>query len=57
MTESLIVIDEYISIEDTIVNRWKGDKTKSNLATMKNIKEFCSTNDVDYSTLEEVWLD
>jgi len=39
------------------VNRWEGGKAKPNLNAMKNIKEFCLKNDVDYSGVEEAWLD
>ena len=38
-------------------DRWEGGKTKPNLIAMKNIKEFCLKNDVDYSIIEEAWLD
>ena len=39
------------------VNRWKGGKAKPNLIAMKNIKEFCFKNDIEYSDVEEAWLD
>ncbi|NEU03618.1 helix-turn-helix domain-containing protein [Clostridium senegalense] len=39
------------------VNKWEGGKVKSNLSAMKNIKEFCLKNDIEYSGLEEAWLD
>ena len=39
------------------VNKWEGGKAKPNLNAMKNIKEFCLINDVDYSGVEEAWLD
>lgn len=39
------------------VNRWEGGKAKPNLNAMKNIKEFCLKNDVDYAGVEEAWLD
>ena len=39
------------------VNRWEGGKAKPNLNAMKNIKEFCLEHDVDYSDVEEAWLD
>ncbi len=40
-----------------MMNRWEGGKAKPNLSTMKNIKEFCQKNDIEYSTIEEAWLD
>ena len=39
------------------VNRWEGGKAKPNLIAMKNIKEFCLKNDVDYTGVEEAGLD
>ena len=39
------------------VNRWEGGKAKPNLNAMKNIKEFCLKYDVDYTGVEEAWLD
>lgn len=39
------------------VSRWEGGKAKPNLIAMKNIKEFCLKNDVDYTGVEEAWLD
>lgn len=38
------------------VNRWEDGKAKPNLNAMKNIKEFCFKNDIDYADVEEVWL-
>ena len=46
-----------INVAFSTVNRWESGKTKPNLTAMKNIKEFCSRNDVDYASLEELWLD
>lgn len=39
------------------VNRWEGGNAKPNLIAMKNIKKFCLKNDVDYTGVEEAWLD
>ena len=38
------------------VNRWEGGKAKPNLIAMKNIKEFCHKNNIDYAGVEEAWL-
>ena len=46
-----------ISVAFSTVNRWESGKTKPNLAAMKNIKDFCTRNDLDYASLEELWLD
>lgn len=45
-----------IGVAFSTVNRWEGGKSKPNLSAMKNIKEFCLKNDVDFSTAEEAWL-
>jgi len=46
-----------LGVAFSTVNRWEGGKAKPNLNAMKNIKEFCLKNDVDYSGVEEAWLD
>lgn len=39
------------------VNRWEGGKSKPNMTAMKKIKEFCLKNNIEYSDVEEAWLD
>lgn len=46
-----------IDVAFSTVNRWEGGKSKPNLTAMKNIKEFCLSNEIDFSNLEEAWLD
>ena len=46
-----------IKVAFSTVNRWEGGKAKPNLNAMKNIKKFCLEHDVDYSDVEEAWLD
>lgn len=46
-----------IQVAFSTVNRWEGGKAKPNLNAMKNIKEFCLKNDIDYASVEEAWLD
>ena len=43
-----------IGVAFSTVNRWEG--AKPNLSAMKSIKEFCLKHDVDFSALEEAWL-
>ncbi|WP_049691412.1 helix-turn-helix domain-containing protein [Anaerococcus jeddahensis] len=45
-----------IQVAFSTVNRWEGGKAKPNLNAMKNIKEFCLKNDLEYTGLEESWL-
>lgn len=46
-----------VQVAFSTVDRWKGGKAKPNLIAMKNIKEFCFKNDIEYSDVEEAWLD
>ena len=45
-----------VQVAFSTVNRWEGGKAKPNLNAMKNIKEFCLKNDLEYIGLEEAWL-
>lgn len=45
-----------VQVAFSTVNRWEGGKAKPNLTAMKNIKEFCFRNDLEYQDLEEAWL-
>ncbi len=45
-----------VSVSFSTVNRWESDRTIPNLAAMKNIKAFCERNNLEYSILEEEWL-
>lgn len=38
------------------VNRWEGGRAKPNMIAMKRLKEFCKSNKMDFSALEENWL-
>lgn len=46
-----------VKVAFSTVDRWEGGKAKPNLTAMKNIKEFCLKNDIDYSSIEEAWLE
>ena len=46
-----------VQVAFSTVNRWEGGKAKPNLIAMKNIKEFCLKNDVDYTGVEGAGLD
>ena len=45
-----------LQVAFSTVNRWEGGKAKPNLIAMKNIKEFCHKNNIDYAGVEEAWL-
>ena len=46
-----------INVAFLTVNRLEGGKAKPNRSAMRSIKAFCLENDIEYSTLEEAWLD
>lgn len=46
-----------IDVAFSTVNRWEGGKAKPNLSAMKSIKDFCIKNNIEYSPVEEAWLD
>lgn len=46
-----------VKVAFSTVNRWEGGKAKPNLNAMKNIKGFCLRHNIDYTSLEEAWLD
>lgn len=45
-----------VGVSFSTVNRWESERTIPNLAAMKNIKAFCEHNNMEYSILEEEWL-
>lgn len=45
-----------VGVSFSTVNRWESGRTIPNLVAMKNIKAFCANNHLEYSTLEEEWL-
>lgn len=51
--------DEFASelkVSISTVKRWELNKSKPNIKAMKAIKEFCNNHDIDYSIVEEAWL-
>ena len=45
-----------VHVAFSTVNRWECGKAKPNFTAMKNIKEFCLKNKIEYSDVEEAWL-
>lgn len=45
-----------LNVSFSSVNRWEGGRTMPNLAAMKNIKEFCGKQHLDFSALEQKWF-
>jgi len=46
-----------LNVAASTVNRWEMDKTKPNMKAMKQIKQFCETNNLPYREIETAWLD
>lgn len=46
-----------VHVAFSTVNRWEGGKAKPNLSAMRSIKAFCLENAIEYSPIEEAWLD
>lgn len=45
-----------LGVSFATVNRWESGKTKPTYKAMKNVKDFCKSNKIDYSCLEKLWL-
>ena len=45
-----------IKVAFSTVNRWERGIAKPNLTAMKSIKEFCQRKKLEYTNVEEAWL-
>ncbi len=45
-----------LSVAPSTVNRWETSKAKPNISTMKKIRDFCTNNNLSYSSVEEGWI-
>ena len=45
-----------LNVNLTTVSRWDTGKSKPNMSTMRQIKEFCEKHNADYEPLESSWL-
>lgn len=45
-----------LGVAYSTINRWETGKSKPNFNAMKAIKAFCENNDIQYSIIEECWL-
>ena len=45
-----------LKVSVSTINRWETGKSKPNMSTMRQIKEFCSKYNADYDPLESSWL-
>ena len=44
-----------LNVSFSSVNRWEGGKSKPNMAAMKKIKEFCKSQNIDFTALKKAW--
>lgn len=45
-----------LNVNLTTVSRWETGKSKPNMSTMRQIKEFCEKHNANYEPLESSWL-
>lgn len=45
-----------LGVAVSTVNRWEMDKARPNMKAMKQIKQFCESNNIQYEDVEKVWL-
>ena len=50
------VFAKELSVNLTTVSRWETGKSKPNMSTMRQIKEFCAKHNAEYDPLESSWL-
>lgn len=46
-----------LNVSFTSVNRWEAGKALPNVTAMKNIKMFCSDENIDYAAIEVAWIE
>lgn len=45
-----------LGVSFSTINRWENEKSKPNMSAMKKIMEFCEVHNLDFSALEEQWI-
>ena len=46
-----------LNVALSTINRWELNKAKPNMKAMRAIKVFCDENNLDYTLIENEWLD
>jgi len=46
-----------INVSFSTVNRWESGKTRPNMKAMKQISKFCENNGIEFSPLQDKWLE
>ncbi len=44
-----------LGVSFSSINRWECGKSRPNLSAMKKLKDYCESNNVDFTSLEEAW--
>ena len=47
---------EQLHVSFTTVNRWETGKARPNLSAMKELKEFCVGQQIEYASVENAWI-
>jgi DNA-binding XRE family transcriptional regulator len=47
---------EQLHVSFTTVNRWETGKAHPNLSAMKELKEFCVGQQIEYTPAENAWI-
>lgn len=45
-----------LNVSFATVNRWETGKARPNISTMKEIRKFCESKNIDYSAVEDAWI-
>ena len=45
-----------LNVAFSTVNRWEAGKTHPNMSAMRQLKSFCTENDISFDDLQKVWL-
>ncbi len=45
-----------LNVSFSTVHRWESGKVKPNFVAMKSIKDFCRKHEIDFSVIEQKWL-
>ena len=46
-----------LNVSFSSVNRWESGKSKPSLAAMKQLKEFCDEQKIDFAPVEKAWAE
>ena len=45
-----------LNVSFSTVNRWEKGKARPNISTMRKVKKYCEYKGVDFSPVENAWL-